>query len=136
MRKIVLLIAVVIFGMTIMYGDNLVSVCDNWDTEMYCTYLDSSGIECGDYYISSNDISRHIAFGESVVVSHFDIYSFIQELSASVIRIDYIDDMPVYLLYTADLGRYKTIGGEKYNLQIAVNDSYAKIGYPAIFDSF
>jgi hypothetical protein len=105
-------------------------------SEFCCTYYDTSAIKCGDFYISNNGVFRYISFGESVEIGAFDIEKFIIDNDAKVVSIDCIDNMIVYLLHTNNLKKYRTLKGIKYNLQIAINKDFAKIGYPAIFDSF
>ncbi|MBE5735388.1 MAG: hypothetical protein E7361_02965 [Clostridiales bacterium] len=140
MRKLIVLSVLLFIVFSTMYSDNLIdrlnigySYCGK---EVYCTYYDTAGIPCGDYYITKDNKYRQISFGESITIDGFDIEQFLLSNSAKVIALDYVEDISIYLVYSANLNRYKILNGEKYNLQIACKEDFAKIGYPAIFDSF
>ncbi len=101
-----------------------------------CTY-NVTEIKCGNYYISSSNKIDVLAFGQSVIVNKNDIAEIMQELDVEIVEINKIDtDCTLYVLYSNSLPKYRILKNQKYNLQICVKGNVAKIGYPAIYDSF
>ena len=138
MRKVYFLTLIIVALMAIMYSDNLINIMPNVDKGMqtYCTYYDYDAIPCGKFYISSNEDYRHISFGESISIDHFNLTQFLQYNDIDIIATEYVDGVPIYLMYAPKLHKYRINNGKKYNLQVAIRDGISKIGYPAIFDSF
>lgn len=75
--------------------------------------------------------------GESTTYSNTQTaFSEAKRLGAKILFSESVQNVTCYYAYTPKINNCVTLYGEKINIQIAVSESYSKIGTPLIFGSF
>ena len=88
------------------------------------------------FCFANNDIENN-KIGESIVVENLEVGSALNELKASVLKTEYLDDGTVVIYAKSSLIN-ESVGlsfGE-INLQIATKEDRAVIGWPLIIGSY
>ena len=75
--------------------------------------------------------------GESFVADKgFDVEKLVSDFRAEAVRVEKAGEVTSLYYYTDKIPYFKTIGGKKINLHVAIDNDTVTVGTPIIFGSF
>ncbi len=139
MKKIGIVLILFLIIISGVKTENKFTLLDYFSGEYLVYTSQDSGkdsVDLGFCYVNSKAKDNHV-IGESMVIENLEVSSAINQLQARIVKTEYLENgTTVIYAYTSLIDDKVKVFDKNVNLQIAIKDSRAVIGWPLILGSF